>query len=121
MSRYSHEYLLIAGISEKSLPLVHQEVLDDRAQRERREERQRADDHDRADQQPDEQRAVRRERAAGRPGLFFLAARLPATASSGMMNRKRPISIARPSVRLYQGVLRVMPAKALPLLPVPLV
>ena len=54
-------------------------------------------------------------------GIFFLAARLPATASSGMRIRKRPISIARPIVRLYQGVLALMPANALPLLPVPLV
>ena len=54
-------------------------------------------------------------------GIFFFAARLPAAASSGIRNRNRPISIARPSVRLYQGVLTLMPAKALPLLPVPLV
>ena len=54
-------------------------------------------------------------------GICFLAARLPATASSGSRKRKRPISIARPIVRLYQGVFAVMPAKALPLLPVPLV
>ena len=34
---------------------------------------------------------------------------------------KRPISIANPMVMLYQGVLALMPAKALPLFPVPLV
>ena len=44
--------------------LVHQEMLDDRPERQRREECQRADDDDRADQQPDEQRPVRRQRAA---------------------------------------------------------
>ena len=54
-------------------------------------------------------------------GIFFFAARLPAAASSGIRNRNRPISMASPSVRLYQGVLALMPAKALPLLPVPLV
>ena len=53
-------------------------------------------------------------------GIFFLAARLPAAASKGIRNRKRPIRIARPIVRSYQGVLTVIPAKALPLLPVPL-
>ena len=36
-------------------------------------------------------------------------------ASAGMMTRKRPISIAMPSVRLYQGVLPVSPPKAEPL------
>ena len=54
-------------------------------------------------------------------GSFFFAARLPATASIGRRNRKRPISIAKPMVRLYQGVLTLIPAKALPLFPVPLV
>ena len=48
-------------------------------------------------------------------GIFFLAARLPATASIGMIIRNRPISIASPMVRLYQGVLALIPAKALPL------
>ena len=48
-------------------------------------------------------------------GTTFLLARLPAAASAGMMNRNRPNSIARPSVRSYHGVLTVMPANALPL------
>ena len=54
-------------------------------------------------------------------GTRFFAARLPATASSGSRNRNRPMIIASPMVRLYQGVLALMPANALPLLPVPLV
>ena len=35
--------------------------------------------------------------------------------SAGMMMRKRPVSIAIPSVTLYQGVFPVGPAKAEPL------
>ncbi len=54
-------------------------------------------------------------------GTCFFAARRPAIASSGISIRKRPISIAKPMVVLYQGVLALMPAKALPLLPVALV
>src|SRR5258708_37390049 len=54
-------------------------------------------------------------------GTFFLAARLPATARIGIRNRKRPMSCANPSVRLYHGVLTLIPANALPLLPVLLV
>src|SRR3989442_4813272 len=53
-------------------------------------------------------------------GIFFLAARLPAAAKRGIKNRKRPISIANPIVRLYHGVLALRPANALPLFPVPL-
>src|SRR6185312_3046020 len=50
----------------------------------------------------------------------FFAARLPATASIGMMTRNRPRSIASPRVRLYQGVLAFSPPNALPLFPVAL-
>src|SRR5262245_44387181 len=49
--------------------------------------------------------------------MSFFAARLPAIASAGMMNINRAISIAMANVRLYQGVLALIPAKALPLLP----
>ncbi len=56
----------------------------------------------------------------GAAGTAFFIARLPATANMGIMIRKRPISIANPIVRLYQGVLALIPAKALPLFPVPL-
>src|SRR5262249_20022457 len=52
--------------------LMHQEVLDDWAQRERREERQRADHDDRRDEQADKQRTVRRQRA-GRQRHHLLA------------------------------------------------
>src|SRR5437588_5890980 len=54
-------------------------------------------------------------------GISFFAARLPAMASAGIMNRNLPISISIPRVRLYQGVLALSPAKALPLFPAPLV
>ena len=54
---------------------------------------------------------------ARRDGTVFLAASEPAIASIGTIIRKRPISIARPSVVLYQGVLALSPAKAEPLLP----
>src|SRR2546428_10911240 len=53
-------------------------------------------------------------------GTNFLAARLPAIARAGMMKRNLPTSMSRPMVRLYQGVLALIPAKALPLLPAPL-
>ena len=39
-------------------------------------------------------------------------------AVNGSSIRKRPISMAKPMVTLYQGVFALMPAKALPLLPV---
>ena len=103
----------------KELAAVHQVMFDDRPQRKRREEGQRADNDHGADQQSDKQRTVGREGSAV-DGTFFLAARLPAAASRGIRNRNRPISMASPIVRLYQGVLALMPAKALPLLPVPL-
>ena len=51
-------------------------------------------------------------------GAIFFAASEPARAMIGTIIRKRPNSIARPRVVLYQGVLAVRPAKALPLLPV---
>ncbi len=38
-----------------------------------------------------------------------------------MINRKRPLSMANPRVMLYHGVFGLIPAKALPLLPVALV
>ena len=50
---------------------MHQEVLDNRAQRQRREESQRADDDHRSHQQADEQRAVRGEGAAGDGNLLL--------------------------------------------------
>src|SRR5262249_57315133 len=54
-------------------------------------------------------------------GINFFAARLPAMANAGIMNRNLAISISMPIVRLYQGVLALIPANALPLLPAPLV
>src|SRR5438105_950487 len=53
-------------------------------------------------------------------GISFFAARLPAMASAGMMKRNLAMSISMPMVRLYQGVLALIPAKALPLFPAPL-
>src|SRR5579863_3966670 len=53
-------------------------------------------------------------------GTSFFEARFPAMASAGMMNRNRPTSMSRPSVRPYHGVLALIPPKALPLLPAPL-
>ena len=46
---------------------------------------------------------------------------MPAMASAGTIIQKRPMSMSRPSVTLYQGVFALMPAKAEPLLPAPLV
>src|ERR1022692_1265467 len=53
-------------------------------------------------------------------GINFFEARLPAIASAGMMKRNLPTSISRPIDKLYQGVLALIPAKALPLFPAPL-
>ena len=53
-------------------------------------------------------------------GISFLAARLPAIARAGIMKRNLEISMSMPIVRLYQGVLALIPAKALPLFPAPL-
>src|SRR5580700_5709146 len=53
-----------AAISEQP-PLVHQEMLDDRAERECREKSERADDYDGAHQKAHEQNSVRRQRPGG--------------------------------------------------------
>src|ERR1035441_3946992 len=53
-------------------------------------------------------------------GTSFFFARLPAIARAGIIKRNLPTSISRPRVRLYQGVLALIPAKALPLFPAPL-
>src|ERR1700694_3895454 len=50
-------------------------------------------------------------------GINFFPARLPAIARAGMMKRNLPTNISRPIVRLYQGVLALIPPKALPLFP----
>ena len=51
---------------------VREQVLDDGAERERRDERERADDDDRRDEHPDEERGVRRQRArVGRDELLL--------------------------------------------------
>ena len=55
--------LRVRARHQNTCPLRHQQVLDDRAEAEGREERQRADDHDDADQQRREQRRRHRERA----------------------------------------------------------
>ena len=52
-------------------------------------------------------------------GAIFFCTSEPASAMIGTIIRKRPMSIAIPSVVLYHGVFAVRPAKALPLLPVP--
>src|ERR1039457_627169 len=53
-------------------------------------------------------------------GTSFFLARLPAMAKAGIIKRNLPTSMSRPMVRLYQGVLALIPAKALPLFPAPL-
>ena len=50
-------------------------------------------------------------------GTSFFCASDPAMAMMGTIIRKRPKSMAMPRVVLYQGVLALRPAKALPLLP----
>ena len=51
-------------------------------------------------------------------GTIFFCTSEPAIASIGMIIRKRPMNIARPSVVFQNGMLADRPAKALPLLPV---
>src|SRR5207245_1430571 len=50
-------------------------------------------------------------------GTSFLPARLPAIARMGMWEIKRPNSVAKPVVVLYQSVFALIPANADPLLP----
>src|SRR2546429_5618964 len=50
-------------------------------------------------------------------GEIFFSPSEPAIAMIGMIIRNRPMSIASPSVVLYQGVFAVSPANALPLFP----
>ena len=88
------------SLSQNSCAGEHREMLDDRAERERGEEGQAADDQDDADQQADEQRRRAVGKVPAEAGTIFLAASEPAMASIGTIIRKRPISIARPSVVL---------------------
>src|ERR1039458_8849985 len=52
----------------------------------------------------------------GEGGTLFLLARLPASASTGMIMRNRPPSMVKPSITLYHQVLALSPANAEPLL-----
>ena len=84
--------------------LTDDEVLDDGAERERREERQAGDDDDRR-RGPDRRTAACRSGTCRRsPAPSACAASDPPMASAGMIRKKRPISIARPSVVLYHCV-----------------
>ena len=74
-------------------------MLDDRPERERREEGETADDQDHADDEPDEQAAGGRERAR-RGGIDFFPASEPASAIAGTIMKKRPTNIELASVRL---------------------
>jgi len=54
----------------------------------------------------------------GDGGMRLPRPRCPAIASIGMIMKKRPTSIAKPIVTLYQCVFALKPANADPLLPV---
>jgi hypothetical protein len=97
--------------------LAGEEVLDDGAEGEGRQEIERADEQHGADEQEGEGRPFTG-KVPALGGEACLPASDPASAMMGTIMRKRPMSMARPSVVLYQGVLAVRPAKALPLLPV---
>ena len=56
----------------------------------------------------------------GPAGTVLLPRMEPAMAMTGMIMKKRPNSMASPSVVSHQGVLAFRPAKAEPLLPAPL-
>ena len=95
------------GIELEQLSLMHQEMLDDRTQRERGKEGQRADDNDSAHQQPDEQRAVRGKCSAGDRRLFSSPPGFRPRPAAECMNRKRPISMAKPMRQVVPGRVRV--------------
>src|SRR5262245_41668058 len=58
--------VVVAMLLAPKLSAVHQEMLDDRTERKRREEGQRTNDQDGADEQSDEQRSVRGKCSRGR-------------------------------------------------------
>ena len=96
-------------------------MLDDRPQRERREERQGADDQDGADQQADEQTA----RASGKCPLVDRHLLLGRQAAGGGQQRNEKQEAAdqhrQADRQVVPGRVGADPANALPLLPVPLV
>ena len=112
------DFAAIVVVILERLSGVHQQVLDDRPEAQHREERQRADDEDHADEQAAKS-GVRHGNVPSDGGTTFLRRKVPAIASIGMIIRKRPTSIATPSVVLYQSVFALRPANAEPLLPVP--
>ena len=95
---------------------LHEEVLDDGAQAQGGEERERPHDQDDTHEERGEEGPFVG-KVPGPGGTDFFPARIPATASAGTIIRNRPISMARPSDTLYQGVLALIPAKAEPLFP----
>jgi hypothetical protein len=100
------------------LPAQHREVLDDRPERQRREEGQAADDQDDADQEADEQRAVGREGA--RPtGAASWPPSEPAIASAGTIIEEAADQHRDAERRVPEGRVGGEPPKAEPLLPPP--
>ncbi len=99
------------------MELQHQEVLDDGAQADGREEGQGPHDEDRADQEQREGHPGDRE-AAGAYGDGLLGGQAPGQGQDRHDEQEAADSMASPRVRLYQGVLADRPAKALPLLPI---
>ena len=71
---------------------------------ERREEREPADDHDHADSSPANRGVCVGNVPAGGGHLVACGPAIPAIASTGMISRKRPTSIAMPNVVLIQSV-----------------
>jgi hypothetical protein len=101
-------------MASERLAAEHQQMLDDRPERESREVSQQPDDDDDADQQADEQGAMRRKRS-GRRRSARLAASPPASAMIGTLRKKRPANTAMPVEVLNQGVFAVRPPNAEPL------
>jgi len=96
---------------------VHEELLDDWAEDQRRHEGEGADQKHGADHQTGEERAGNRKGAGALRNELF-ASQGTRQARIGTIIANRPKSVARPRVVSYQGALAVRPAKALPLLPV---
>ena len=115
-SKSGGAFWFINSMVKKVCPL-HEEMFHNRAERQRGQKIQRSDQQHSAEQ--NDKRAAGHRKSSGARWRIFLRASEPASAMIGIIIRKRPISMAMPSVVLYQGVLALRPAKALPLFPVP--
>ena len=100
----------------KKFSTLHQEVLDDRAERQRRKKVERTDQEHGAEQQ-NKKRSAMTGNVPALAGATFFCTSEPASAMIGTIIRNRPNNMSIPRVVLYQGVFPERPANALPLFP----